>query len=172
MIKTNHFTQNYDKKTNHKHLLLLQGFLKHHPSLTSLITHHSVMPELLPVSTNCQSQHNVNNNLKIKNITHHSVMPELLPVRKDQHYHNTNMSAIYEIMITAIQIYQQYIRSTLPQYQYISNMSDQHYQSTNILAIYQITITTISIYHQYIRSSVPQYQYMYQQYIRSTFPQY
>ena len=26
-----------------------QGFLKHHPSLTSLITHHSVMPELLPV---------------------------------------------------------------------------------------------------------------------------
>ena len=122
-------------------MLLLQGFLKHHPSLTSLITHHSVMPELLPV-------------------------------RKDQHYHNTNMSAIYEIMITAIQIYQQYIRSTLPQYQYISNMSDQHYQSTNILAIYQITITTISIYHQYIRSSVPQYQYMYQQYIRSTFPQY
>ena len=27
----------------------MQGFLKTHPSLTALITHHSVMPELLPV---------------------------------------------------------------------------------------------------------------------------
>ena len=31
---------------------LYQGFLKVHPSLTALITHHSIMPELLPVPLN------------------------------------------------------------------------------------------------------------------------
>jgi tensin len=31
---------------------LFQGFLKVHPSLTALITHHSIMPELLPVPLN------------------------------------------------------------------------------------------------------------------------
>ena len=85
MIKTNHFTQNYDKKTNHKHFFLLQGFLKHHPSLTSLITHHSVMPELLPVR---KDQHYHSTNIS------------------DQQYHNINISAIYQINITTISIYQ------------------------------------------------------------------
>ena len=31
---------------------VLQGFLKVHPTLTALITHHSIMPELLPVPLN------------------------------------------------------------------------------------------------------------------------
>jgi tensin len=31
---------------------LIQGFLKVHRSLTALITHHSIMPELLPVPLN------------------------------------------------------------------------------------------------------------------------
>ena len=31
---------------------LVQGFLKVHSSLTALITHHSIMPELLPVTLN------------------------------------------------------------------------------------------------------------------------
>ena len=31
---------------------VFQGFLKVHPSLTALITHHSIMPELLPVPLN------------------------------------------------------------------------------------------------------------------------
>ena len=31
---------------------IFQGFLKVHPSLTALITHHSIMPELLPVPLN------------------------------------------------------------------------------------------------------------------------
>ena len=30
----------------------VQGFLKVHSSLTALITHHSIMPELLPVTLN------------------------------------------------------------------------------------------------------------------------
>jgi len=36
----------------HKTGYKIKGFLKQHPSLTSLITHHSVMPELLPVPLN------------------------------------------------------------------------------------------------------------------------
>ena len=31
---------------------MFQGFLKVHSSLTALITHHSIMPELLPVTLN------------------------------------------------------------------------------------------------------------------------
>ena len=31
---------------------VFQGFLKVHPSLTALITHHSIMPELLPLPLN------------------------------------------------------------------------------------------------------------------------
>ena len=31
---------------------IFQGFLKVHPSLTALITHHSIMPELLPLPLN------------------------------------------------------------------------------------------------------------------------
>ena len=32
--------------------MISQGFLKVHSSLTALITHHSIMPELLPVTLN------------------------------------------------------------------------------------------------------------------------
>ena len=34
-----------------------QGFLKVHPNLSALITHHSIMPELLPLPLNIQ-RHN------------------------------------------------------------------------------------------------------------------
>ena len=33
-------------------VMTCQGFLKVHSSLTALITHHSIMPELLPVTLN------------------------------------------------------------------------------------------------------------------------
>ena len=33
-------------------MMTCQGFLKLHSSLTALITHHSIMPELLPVTLN------------------------------------------------------------------------------------------------------------------------
>ena len=40
------------KKTRVYIFSVFQGFLKVHPSLTALITHHSIMPELLPVPLN------------------------------------------------------------------------------------------------------------------------
>lgn len=51
------FDAKFNYETFHDNLTIMQGFTKEFSSLRALITHHSVMKELLPIPLNLPRQH-------------------------------------------------------------------------------------------------------------------